>query len=59
MTSELHPLEPFLPVGARLLMLGSFTIRKNKEVNEFLCQDTEEKFAFDEEVELLKKVFDD
>ena len=24
MTSELHPLEPFLPVGARLLMLGSF-----------------------------------
>lgn len=24
MISELHPLEPFLPVGARLLMLGSF-----------------------------------
>ena len=24
MTSELHPLEPFLPDGARLLMLGSF-----------------------------------
>lgn len=24
MTSELHPLEPFLPAGARLLMLGSF-----------------------------------
>ena len=36
-----------------------YAIRKNKEVNEFLCQDTEEKFAFDEEVELLKKVFDD
>ena len=24
MISELHPLEPFLPAGARLLMLGSF-----------------------------------
>lgn len=24
MTSELHPLKPFLPAGARLLMLGSF-----------------------------------
>ena len=34
-------------------------IKPTKEVNEFLCQDTEEKFAFDEEVELLKKVFDD
>ena len=32
-----------------------YAIRKNKEVNEFLCQDTEEKFAFDEEVELLKR----
>ncbi len=36
-----------------------YAIRMNKEVNEFLCQDTEEKFACDEEVELLKKVFDD
>ena len=24
MNSELHPLEPFLPANARVLMLGSF-----------------------------------
>ena len=36
-----------------------YAIRKIKEVNEFLCQDTEEKFSFEEEVELLKKVFDE
>ena len=24
MNSELHPLEPFLPANARILMLGSF-----------------------------------
>ena len=28
--SELHPLEPFFPSGAKLLMLGSFPPQKNR-----------------------------
>lgn len=28
--SELHPLEPFFPAGAKLLMLGSFPPQKNR-----------------------------
>ena len=42
MISELHPLEPFLPVGARLLMLGSFPphiIRKSKCSTDFKRND--------------------
>ena len=36
-----------------------YAIRKIKDVNTFLCQGTDEKFAFDEEVELLAKLFED
>ena len=36
-----------------------YAIRKIRQVNEFLCQGTDEKFTFDEEVELLGKVFED
>lgn len=36
-----------------------YAIKKIKAVNEFLCQQTDEKFDFDEEVELLKNVFED
>ena len=36
-----------------------YAIRKIRQVNEFLCQGTDEKFLFDEEVELLGKVFED
>jgi flagellum-specific ATP synthase len=36
-----------------------YAIRKIKQVNEFLCQQTDEKFLFDEEVELLRKLFAD
>lgn len=35
MTSELHPLEPFLPAGARLLMLGSFPPPRSRWSMEF------------------------
>ena len=36
-----------------------YAIRKNKAVNQFLCQGTDEKFLFDEEIALLAKVFAD
>ena len=36
-----------------------YAIRKIRTVNEFLCQATDEKFLFDEEIELLAKVFED
>ena len=36
-----------------------YAIKKIKEVNGFLCQATDEKFVFDEEVELLEQVFSD
>ena len=36
-----------------------YAVRKIKEVNSFLCQGTDEKFDFDEELELLKNVFAD
>ena len=35
-----------------------YAIHKIKEVNTFLCQQTDEQFAFDEEIELLAKVFE-
>ena len=35
-----------------------YAIRKIKDVNAFLCQGTDEKFTFDEEIELLAKVFE-
>ncbi|MDE6624305.1 MAG: uracil-DNA glycosylase family protein [Alistipes sp.] len=35
MNSELHPLEPFLPAGARLLMLGSFPPQRIRWSMEF------------------------
>ena len=34
-TSEQHPLEPFLPAGARLLMLGSFPPQRKRWSMEF------------------------
>lgn len=36
-----------------------YAIRKIRQVNNFLCQGTDEKFQFDEEIELLKAVFAD
>ncbi len=36
-----------------------YAIKKNRAVNDFLCQRTDEKFLFDEEMELLEKVFAD
>lgn len=35
-----------------------YAIQKISEVNKFLCQGTDEKFSFDDELELLKKVFE-
>ncbi len=35
-----------------------FAIKKIKEVNAYLCQQVDEKFAFDEEVSLLEQVFE-
>ncbi len=35
MTAEVHPLEPFLPVNARLLMLGSFPPARSRWSMEF------------------------
>lgn len=34
-SGELHPLEPFLPAGARILMLGSFPPKRNRWSMEF------------------------
>jgi flagellum-specific ATP synthase len=36
-----------------------YAIKKIKDVNTYLCQDTDEKFSFDEEVKLLEGVFAD
>jgi flagellum-specific ATP synthase len=36
-----------------------YAIKKIGDVNRFLCQGTDEKFAFDEELELLKNVFEE
>lgn len=36
-----------------------YAIRKIREVNQFLCQDTEERFLFEDEIELLTQVFAD
>ena len=36
-----------------------YAIKKIRMVNEFLCQGTDEKFQFEEELELLEKVFAD
>lgn len=36
-----------------------YAIKKIHEVNDFLCQGTDEKFQFEEEIELLQKVFAD
>ena len=35
MTTELHPLKPFLPTEARLLMLGSFPPQRKRWSMEF------------------------
>ena len=35
MTAEVHPLEPFLPANARLLMLGSFPPARSRWSMEF------------------------
>ncbi len=36
-----------------------YAIRKIKEVNDFLCQDTQDKFSYEEELGLLSQVFMD
>jgi flagellum-specific ATP synthase len=36
-----------------------YAIKKIKEVNAYLCQETDEKFVFDDEVGLLEQVFAD
>jgi flagellum-specific ATP synthase len=36
-----------------------YAIKKIGAVNAFLCQGTDEKFQFDEEIELLKSVFEE
>ncbi len=36
-----------------------YAIRKIRDVNEFLCQATDEKFLFEEEIDLLRQVFED
>ena len=36
-----------------------YAIRKINAVNAFLCQQTDEKFQFEEEIEMLKQLFED
>ena len=36
-----------------------YAIRKIRSVNEFLCQATDEKFQFEEEIKLLEQLFKD
>jgi flagellum-specific ATP synthase len=36
-----------------------YAVYKINKVNKFLCQDTDEKFSFEEELEMLKEIFDD
>lgn len=45
MTSELHPLEPFLPVGARLLMLGSFPPQRVRWSMDFFLPELAERYV--------------
>jgi flagellum-specific ATP synthase len=57
-----HEAEDLINIGA--YKNGSnpdidYAIRKIRAVNEFLCQGTDEKFQFEEELELLEKVFAD
>lgn len=42
MEIERHPLEPFLPANARLLMLGSFPPQKKKVVDGVLLSELEQ-----------------
>ena len=57
-----HEAEELINIGA--YKSGSnpdidYAISKNKAANAFLCQDTHEKFQFDEEIQLLAQVFAD
>lgn len=57
-----HEAEDLINIGA--YKSGSnpdidYAISKNKAANAFLCQDTHEKFQFDEEIQLLAQVFAD
>ena len=36
-----------------------YAIKKIRQINEFLCQGTDEKFLFDEELQLLEQVFEE
>jgi len=36
-----------------------YAVYKINKVNNFLCQDTDEKFSFEEELEMLNEIFDD
>ncbi|MBO5097354.1 MAG: flagellum-specific ATP synthase FliI, partial [Agathobacter sp.] len=36
-----------------------YAIKKIRAVNEFLCQATDEKFLFEEEIQLLEQLFED
>ncbi|WP_034210345.1 flagellar protein export ATPase FliI [Lachnospira multipara] len=36
-----------------------YAVYKINKVNKFLCQDTDEKFSFEEELEMLNEIFDD
>ena len=36
-----------------------YAVQKINAVNQFLCQRTDEKFLFDEEIDLLKKLFEE
>lgn len=42
MKIERHPLEPFLPANARLLMLGKFSTSKEKVVDGVLLSELEQ-----------------
>lgn len=50
MTSELHPLEPFLPVGARLLMLGSFPYEGENETYIEASVENSSSILYDKEI---------
>ena len=57
-----HEAEDLINIGA--YKSGSnpdidYAISKNKAANAFLCQDTHEKFQFDEEIQLFAQVFAD
>ena len=48
-----------LPELLMRLSLHHHPVQKINAVNQFLCQRTDEKFLFDEEIDLLKKLFED